>query len=394
MALFGEPPPGTMRSRHGNTAFPINSKRLTMKKLAMFCALAAPVVVHADDEVGHWYVTPQIGGISVDNDRPLEDKDWLYGIAIGKHLSNAISLEMNLNGAKVDGRPGYSDLSIYGASLDLLGVANRGGAVSPYISIGAGVAQNERSPGSNATDAMAQAGVGLFLNLWKSADGSSSFALRPDLKARWSEAGAENTLRDYIGTLGFQFSFGAPAARPVEAAAPPPPAPPAPTPPPPPPPPADSDGDGVIDSLDRCPGTPAGVAVDAYGCPRQGSITLEGVSFELDSAQLTASSRDVLDSIAADLQKHPRLKIELQGHTDSSGSDRYNLDLSQRRAESVREYLVRRGVAANQLEAKGYGESQPIADNTTANGRAANRRVVMRVIENPGDVKVEGAVAR
>jgi OOP family OmpA-OmpF porin len=361
-----------------------------MKHLALACALAAPLAAGAADNVGHWYVAPQIGGISVDNDRPLEDKDWLYGLAIGKHLTDALSLELNLNGSRLNvvGGPGHH--SLYGASLDLLGVANRGGVVSPYISFGAGVAPTDRSPGNDALDAMGQVGVGLLWNLWSSPSGSGTFALRPDLKVRWSEAGSEGTLRDYIGTLGFQFSFGEPkrAPEPAPVAAPPP----APTPPPPPPPPAptDSDGDGVLDQVDRCPDTPTGVAVDAYGCPRQGSITLEGVGFELNSATLTVDSRQVLDAVAADLKKYPRLKIELQGHTDSTGSDAYNLQLSQKRADAVRAYLIEQGVAPSQLTAKGYGESQPIADNSTPEGRAANRRVVMKVLENPGNVKVEG----
>ena len=141
--------------------------------------------------------------------------------------------------------------------------------------------------------------------------------------------------------------------------------------------------------MDRCLDTPAGVAVDAYGCTRQGSITLEGVGFELNSANLTQASQSVLDVVAADLKKYPRLSIELQGHTDSSGFDRYNLELSQKRADSVRNYLLAQGIASSQLTAKGYGESQPVADNTTNEGRAANRRVVMSVVSNPGNVKVE-----
>lgn len=365
-----------------------------MKKIAMLCALTAPVLVQAADEVGHWYVTPQIGGISVDNDRPLQDKDWLYGIGIGKHLSQVISAELNLNGAQVGGGPGRADSSLYGASLDLLAVANRGGTVSPYFSVGAGVAQNDRSPGKDATDPMLQAGVGMFLNLWENGDGSKSFALRPDLKVRWSEGGTEGMLRDYIGTLGFQFSFGAPAAQPVAATPEPPPAPTPPPAPPAPPAPKDSDNDGVLDNVDRCPDTPAGVAVDAYGCPRQGSITLEGVGFEVNSDRLTQESRAILDGIAADLKKYPGLTVELQGHTDSTGSDSYNLNLSQRRAESVRAYLIEQGVSASQLTAKGYGETQPIADNTTAEGRAQNRRVVMKVLSNPGNVKIEGTTAQ
>jgi OOP family OmpA-OmpF porin len=83
------------------------------------------------------------------------------------------------------------------------------------------------------------------------------------------------------------------------------------------------------------------------------------------------------------------LRIEVQGHTDAVGSAPFNLKLSQARAESVREYLVTHGVPAEELSAKGYGKTQPIADNKTAAGRAQNRRVVMSVLENPGDVEVK-----
>jgi OOP family OmpA-OmpF porin len=113
------------------------------------------------------------------------------------------------------------------------------------------------------------------------------------------------------------------------------------------------------------------------------------VTFEYNSARLTAESRPVLDEVAADLKKYPQLQIELQGHTDSVGSDAFNLRLSDQRAQSVRDYLLSQGVGTRQLDAKGYGESQPVADNTTDAGRAENRRVVMRVIANPGDVKVD-----
>jgi OOP family OmpA-OmpF porin len=366
---------------------------LMMKATVLLCAVALPAIAAADD-VGHWYLTPQFGGISVDNDRPVEDKDWLYGLSVGKHVSRALSIELNTNGAQVGGGPGRSDLNLYGTSLDLLGVMSRSGRVSPYVSAGLGAVKNDFSPGANATDFMMQAGAGLMIKLWESADSSRSFSLRPDIKVRWDDAGADGTLRDYIGTLGFQYSFGTAAAKPVAAVSPPP-APPEPAPqaaplPPPPPPPADSDRDGVLDNIDKCPGTPAGVAVDAEGCPRKGSITLEGVTFELNSADLTVGSRSVLAAVGADLAKYPQLRIELQGHTDSSGSDAHNLSLSQQRADAVRAYLIQQGVPEIQIVARGYGEGQPIADNATSEGRARNRRVVMFVLSNPGEVKVEG----
>jgi OOP family OmpA-OmpF porin len=113
------------------------------------------------------------------------------------------------------------------------------------------------------------------------------------------------------------------------------------------------------------------------------------VNFEYNSATLTSESRPILASVAADLKRYPRLKVELQGHTDSNGSDKYNLQLSQKRAQSVRDYLVSEGVGPQQLTSKGYGESDPIADNKTEAGRAANRRVAMSVVENPGEVKID-----
>jgi OOP family OmpA-OmpF porin len=115
-----------------------------------------------------------------------------------------------------------------------------------------------------------------------------------------------------------------------------------------------------------------------------------GVTFAFNSARLTSSSRSVLDQAAAGLKSHPLLKVEIQGYTDSVGTVAYNLKLSQRRAESVRHFLVADGVAPGQLRARGYGPADPIASNRTAAGRALNRRVVMKVLSNPNAVRVKG----
>ena len=125
------------------------------------------------------------------------------------------------------------------------------------------------------------------------------------------------------------------------------------------------------------------------GCPRD-PVILRGVEFATASATLTSASRPVLDGVAKDLREHPMVRVELQGHTDSRGADAFNLELSQRRADSVRDYLISQGVSGTRLEAKGYGETQPIADNATKLGQAENRRVVMKVIANPNDVLIEG----
>lgn len=146
---------------------------------------------------------------------------------------------------------------------------------------------------------------------------------------------------------------------------------------------SDADGDGVADGIDRCPDTPAGTAVDVKGCPvlfeaERDDLVLEGVNFETNSAVLLAGSRTVLDRVAQSLRAWPDVQVEVGGHTDSRGDAAYNLKLSGERAESVRRYLVGRGVSERQLTATGYGETQPVADNETAEGRALNRRVELR----------------
>jgi len=140
----------------------------------------------------------------------------------------------------------------------------------------------------------------------------------------------------------------------------------------------DSDGDGVVDSKDQCPGTAAGQPVDNEGCDLEEHYALNGIYFEFDSARLTADSKAALDDALAILKRHPDLEVEIAGHTDSRGSEAYNMGLSQRRAKSVMEYLVTHGAKAGMLSAKGYGESEPVADNANDEGRAKNRRVELR----------------
>lgn len=141
----------------------------------------------------------------------------------------------------------------------------------------------------------------------------------------------------------------------------------------------DSDGDGVVDRLDNCPNTPAGTTVDNSGCPITEDIVLEGVNFEFDSDKLLPASLTVLDDVMQILNRHPDITVEIEGHTDSQGPEEYNKALSQRRADAVRAHLISEGANADNMRAKGYGESDPIADNGTPEGRAKNRRVEFHV---------------
>ncbi len=171
----------------------------------------------------------------------------------------------------------------------------------------------------------------------------------------------------------------------------------------------DTDGDGVVDGNDKCPNTPAGRKVNADGCeldtdgdglvdgddkcptvyaktadgcpppaaaaatPR--TLTLENVNFDYDKSTLRPDAAATLDEAAATLKEWGNVQVEVAGHTDSKGSDAYNMHLSTHRANAVRDYLIGKGIEASRLTAKGYGESQPVADNSTEEGRFKNRRV-------------------
>jgi len=172
--------------------------------------------------------------------------------------------------------------------------------------------------------------------------------------------------------------------------------------------PKDSDNDGVADSIDECPTTPAGVAVDSKGCALDSdndgvadykdqclnsaagadvnelgcvaALVLNGVNFHTNSAVLTESAKAILAPIAmAHHKHHADVNLLISGHTDSQGSSAYNKALSQQRAEAVAAYMVEHGCNAAKLTAVGFGEENAIADNATSEGRAQNRRVELSV---------------
>jgi OOP family OmpA-OmpF porin len=144
--------------------------------------------------------------------------------------------------------------------------------------------------------------------------------------------------------------------------------------------PADSDNDGVADSQDKCADSPADKPVDAEGCTIV-CVVLKDVQFENNSSELTPDSTESLDKAVAAMGKYGELKIEIQAYSDSMGDAAYNQALSEKRANSVRDYMISEGVAADRLTAKGYGEANPIASNSTREGRAKNRRVELKIIE-------------
>jgi len=311
----------------------------------------------------------------------------------------------------IDGFPGQTHLEL---GLNVLVHAAPSRAFSPYLLMGVGYLGTETTTGSEENSPTATAGLGFR---WKLGD--SAVSIRGEYRARlaWE---SNNNLTDQIGTLGLQFAFGGgtkvrtvhtdndhdgvadvsdrcPGTGPGvvvdgfgcefdddndgvvnskddcphssqgvavnEFGCS-----------------VDNDGDGVPNSLDRCPNTTGGVRVDVNGCEFQDVIELPGVNFASNSDRLLAGAEQVLADAAATLRKHPDLVIEVAGHTDSVGGAWLNVRLSERRAHTVRDSLVNAGVQSANLTVIGFGESLPVADNATADGKAKNRRVELRIL--------------
>ncbi len=339
-----------------------------------------------------------LGAYSIpDSARRLDDGiggQLLLGLPINRYLST--ELTGFTTRADHDYDSGSDHLS--GVGLDL-NIRLGNGALSPFLLLGGG-SHFDESPGEDESSGYANAGGGLLLNL----GGPRNTALR--LEGRRIAVFNDDLVPGRDRVYDTQVSLGAQFD--LSEQVPPPPPPPAAPPPvldsdgdgvpddrdlcpgtlagaavdargcalPPP----DSDGDGVADTSDACPDTPRGLQVDARGCAIKAQVlVLRDVNFEFNKAVLTGDARTTLDGIAAGLRGQPTMEVRIEGHTDAIGTDVYNLRLSKARAEAVRTYLMQRGIATTRMSAEGLGESRPVADNDTDEGRAMNRRVEFKV---------------
>lgn len=273
--------------------------------------------------------------------------------------------------------------------------------VHPYLGAGIGWGRlSLRSPSANGLygpdsfdSALAwQFGTGIGIDLNRVVTLTADYRHVRTREQRLNFDGqADGRYRADSAMVGVRFALGSPPREVVVVQAP------VRTPPPPPPPPApdrcamDADGDGVGDCEDKCANSPRGFKVDSTGCIIEQSVILRSVNFVFNKEELTMPARDTLDQVAAALVGQPALNVQIKGHTDSVGTDAYNRGLSQRRAESVRRYLISKGVRDANLQAIGAGEDQPIATNNTEEGRAENRRVEFVVLNKPANVTVKSA---
>jgi OmpA-OmpF porin, OOP family len=332
------------------------------------------------DDTGAWYLSALGQYTFLDSNRVSNDHAG-YQIGLGYDIAQHFAAEVNVsNGSfRIPGTGASEKLNAI--SIDgLFKFLPVSSMFHPYLLAGGGgMSDNIGGHNPNTQAWLAEAGGGLLYGLGDQS-GSVRFQLRTEAKYRYefiqNQPLIPHNPGDVVLGVGFQMMFGAPTPPPPPVVQAPPP-PPEPTPPPPPPPPP----------APECH-PPAGFQMDANCHIIEQKVIVRAVDFEFNSARLTLPAQQTLDDIDHALLNQPELQIEIQGYTDSVGADSYNLNLSQKRAESVKDYLVSKGVSASVLTAKGYGKADPIASNKTAEGRAQNRRVAFSVTNAPAHLKV------
>lgn len=358
---------------------------MKIKSLLCSCALMVGLsgVAQAHQEVdneGKFTVLFGGGKYATDSSRDLDDgtaTEIGLGYIIDKHWAiEAIYSEMH----GIDSDSTGSDVDVDMFRLDALyHFDQRNGHWTPYLAAGIGELDFDVSGGSDDDETALNFGGGVKYAITKAA------SLRADIRAVY---GDEDSDLDTLATLGVTYVLGAQSAAG----------------------PSDADGDGVLDENDKCPGTPAGVAVDVFGCAldsdRDGvpdyldkcPNTKQGVRVDSDGCVLMAADVVRLDlevlfdtnksdvkaeymgqitRVADFMKRYDDVTAVIEGHTDSRGEASYNQGLSQRRADAVRAVLVEGlKVDGSRVTAKGYGEERPRASNDTVEGRQQNRRVV------------------
>ncbi len=309
-----------------------------------------------------YYAAPGLTLLDIGEEAMLEAREIGFTFALGVDFDRRWSAELGF----MEADPAYagdvveSDLDTWQVNLRYT-LGQPGDRLRPYVMGGVG---NFNLDGENDT----------FLNYGAGLE----FELRDQVVLR---AGVGNN--SYLGRDDGDLGFSAGLVYYLSERNPPPP------PPPPEPvavaPPPDSDGDGVLDPEDDCPNTPSNYAVDENGCP----ILIEEiarfelqVNFDFDESVIRDEDVPEIEDLAEFLREYDGVMLQLEGHTDSVGTQLYNLDLSQRRADAVRDMLIADfGISPGRITAQGFGEQLPVADNETEAGREANRRVVAIVSE-------------
>lgn len=357
------------------------------KLLAAASILGLTGAAHAADDGSSYDTYVYFGGFYLvpdDKRVPTGNPGDSFGVqaGVGKRLSDRLWVEGQYFGSTIEtGGSSGTDYYQNGFGVDLQYAFGQRSEFTPYILAGLGGVYNDVI-GSSDDKFTPYLNVGAGFT--RAIFGNEQLRLRGELRAIYDDYQfqGQDGMVDYRAMLGLEMGLGAPreVVREVEkvvikevpvervvvqevapAVV------------------LDSDGDGVPDDRDLCPNTPAGARVDANGCVIEQTLVMRDITFEFNSARLTTNAQRLMENVVSFLRSDPQARITISGHTDSIGSEAYNLKLSRDRANEVRDYLVGYGIDANRLTALGFGKARPIASNDTEIGRETNRRVEFRI---------------
>ncbi|MDD2338527.1 MAG: OmpA family protein [Geobacteraceae bacterium] len=334
---------------------------------ALLVSLVASQPLLAGERAGAVSLSPYIGGYMFDGAQSLRAAP-VFGLRLGYDFTNNFEAEGVLNFVPTKSTRGYGSVNAWSYRLDLLYNFMPSEKLVPYLALGGGATQ-VKYHNTNHTQYSPTANIGGGLKYFI----TDSIALRADVRQLFifngNEAGEyvvplnaripvfqqreSDLMFNWEASLGATFLFG-PAEKPAPPVCPPPPPPPAPEPAPP-----------------VCPPP----APKPEPVPEKICMTLK-IEFDFDKSDIKPKYDAVIGKVAEFLKKYPKTTSVIEGHTDNRGSYKYNIKLSERRADSVRNYLIENfGIESERLSTKGYGYTKPIASNKTAEGRQKNRRV-------------------
>ena len=345
-------------------------KKITIFFWALFAFSALQLNAQTDTDLSKWSVGVFPSIVQYQNTNGTEffkikESSFAVDVGAGYRLNSSLLLEGHLMGGGLDFAPADSteaglDVDLFALNAQLQYKFNNGYIlredfpVSPFVFAGAGLVRSSEGTG---------AGIPL--------GGGINFRFDEQFSMQW-RTGYNLTTRDaynYVQhSLGFVWHLDGAGQKEAADTAP-----------------VDSDGDGIADAFDKCPDV-AGIEAN-HGCPEIDqetqevlAIALKGIQFETAKDVLKSESYPALDRVVYIMNKHPEYDLAIDGHTDSQGDDAMNLDLSKRRAKRAMDYLISKGINKDRLSSEGFGETRPVADNGTSEGRAQNRRVEFRIV--------------
>lgn len=301
-----------------------------------------PMVASANDVYPKFTLSGGYSHSFADSDRETDDGMGFF-VGAGVPITRYLNIDFSAFQHNYDFETGSGDVEENGYKADFQFVYSRAQLFQPYVGVGAGYLRTKVDGAGSAGESFFDAGVGFHSYPFN----TTKIGLLADARYRWMDDDAfEDKLEDVIVRVGFIVPFGSAATT-------------------------------VADATSTTKPT-KGTDVKTLGAERRFSDVL----FGFDQSTLTPTAQTTLDNAASTInelsEQHPSLKVKVDGHTDWVGTDGYNQALGERRANAVKQYLERKGVASDRIDTTSYGESKPVATNETDEGRALNRRAEVR----------------